>query len=99
VCDCPLTTADHWLHQWIALTRKGADWRSGRLAIVITFDENNGSTPNTVLTVVLSPTSRHVTAEEHLTHYSWTRYAGQLIGAAPLRRARHARSIRSPFHL
>jgi acid phosphatase len=97
--DCPLATADRWLHRWIALVRTGADWRSGRLAIVVTFDENDGSTPNKVLTVVLSKSTRHVTATQHFTHYSWTRYAGQLIGAHGLRHARHQPSIRSAFHL
>jgi acid phosphatase len=97
--DCSLTTADNWLHKWIPRLQSGPDWQSGRLAIVITFDENDGSSPNKVLTVVLSRRTRHVVSTAHFTHYSWTRYADQLIGAPLLRSAGTARSLRKPFHL
>jgi hypothetical protein len=66
---------------------------------VITFDENDGSRPDTVLTTVLSRSTHHVVSSEHLTHFSWTRYADRLIGANPLRRAQHAHSLRKAFGL
>jgi hypothetical protein len=103
LCDdahnCSLAIADHWLKSWVAAIRRGPDWTSGRLAVVVTFDENDGSRPNTVLTTVLSRSTHHVVSPRHFTHYSWTRYADHVIGAHPLRNAQHAHSLRKPFGL
>jgi acid phosphatase len=97
--DCSLSTADGWLHRWIPQLQQGRDWQSGKLAIVITFDENDGSSPNNVLTVVMSRRTHHDVSGVHFTHYSWTRYVDQLIKAPPLRSAASAQSLRGPFHL
>jgi acid phosphatase len=103
LCDdahsCSLAKADHWLRRWIRVIRHGSDWTSGRLAVVVTFDENDGSTPNTVLTTVLSRSVHHVTSGRRLNHYSWTRYAESLIGAHRLRHARMAHSLGHAFGL
>jgi acid phosphatase len=97
--DCSLAKADHWLKGWIRVIRHGADWTSGRLAVVVTFDENDGSRPNTVLTTVLSPSIHQVTSATTLTHYSWTRYAESLVGARQLQHARTAHSLGNAFGL
>jgi acid phosphatase len=98
--DGTLAAADRWLKRWMAVIRSGPDWTSGQLAIVITFDENNGTAkPNTVLTTVVSPTTHHVVSSAHLTDYSWTRYADRLIGAHLLRHAKRAHSLRAAFGL
>jgi phosphatidylinositol-3-phosphatase len=103
LCDdahnCPLATADSWLRTWMKAIEAGPDWKSGRLAVVITFDENDGVHPNTVLTTVASRSIRHRVSRDRYSHYSWTRLADQLIGAQPLRHARHARSLRVGFNL
>jgi acid phosphatase len=97
--DCSLAKADHWLKGWIGVIRHGADWTSGRLAVVVTFDENDGSHPNTVLTTVLSRSTHHVRSATRLSHYSWTRYAESLIGARRLGHARKAHSLGHAFGL
>ena len=56
--DCSLATADAWLRQEVGLAMSGPDFRAGRLAIVVTADEDDGSQGNTVLTVVVHP-SQH----------------------------------------
>jgi acid phosphatase len=103
LCDdahnCSLATADRWLRTWMKAIEAGPDWKTGRLAVVITFDENDGVRPNTVLTTVATRSIHHVVARDHYSHYSWTRLADQLIGAHPLRHARQARSLRAGFHL
>ena len=49
----------------------GADFRSGKLAIVVTADEDDrSSASNRVLTVVLSRSLSHVVVRTLLTHYS-----------------------------
>lgn len=103
LCDdahnCSLGVADRWLHRWMAEVQRGPDWRSGRLVVVVTFDENDGTTPNTVLTTVLGRRTHQVVSAAPYTHYSWTRFADQLVGAAPLRHARTAHSLGPAFHL
>jgi acid phosphatase len=97
--SCSLATADSWLKQWLAVIWSGPDWRAGRLAIVVTFDENDGGSPNNVLTVVISKRTTHVVTNSPLTHYSWTKYADELLRAPLLRGAATATSLRTPFNL
>ncbi len=97
--DCQLGTADNWLRSWLAVVMRGPDYQAGRLAIVVTFDEDDTSGPNRVLTVVIAPQTAHVVSSAAFSHYSWTRYAAELSGATPLRAAATARSLRSTFHI
>lgn len=53
--DCSLATVGAWLKKWLAVIRAGSDWTSGRLAIVATFEENDGGVPNNALTIILDP--------------------------------------------
>jgi Phosphoesterase family len=53
--NCPLSAADDWLRQWLPAIMQGPDYRAGHLAIVITFDEDDRSGANTVLTTVIAP--------------------------------------------
>jgi acid phosphatase len=97
--DCPLTIADGWLKQWIPAVMNGPDYQAGRLAIVVTFDEDDRSGPNTVLTTVVAPTVAKATATTELTHYSLTRYLAELAGIAPPNKAAEAPSFRDAFGL
>ena len=51
--DCSLSTADRWLHGWLGPLLAGQDFRSGRLAVVVTFDEDHRDANNNILTAVL----------------------------------------------
>jgi acid phosphatase len=75
----------------------GPDWRSGRLVIVVTFDE--GETTEQVPTVVIAPGLSGVVVRRPLNHYSLTGLIDQIIGAAPLRHAAGAPSIAPLFGL
>jgi acid phosphatase len=97
--DCSLGTADRWLHHWLPRVFAGPDFRSGRLAVMVTFDENDGAPTNTVLTVVISPHAHHVTANASYSDYSWLRCADSMLQLPPLRRAASARSLCLPFKL
>jgi acid phosphatase len=97
--DCPLSTADSWLHRWLPQLMAGPQYRSGRLAIVVTFDEDDGSVPNTVLTVVVSRQTQRIRATAPYTHFSWLRCAETMLGLSLLRNARSARSLCPAFHL
>lgn len=97
--DCSLRTADKWLQRWLPKIFAGPDYTSGRVAVVVTFDEDDGSAANKVLTVVVSPRTGHVTARAYYTHYSWLRCADELLHLRPLRHAAAARSLCSAFKL
>jgi len=95
--DCSLGTADDWLRQWMPVLMGGPDYRSGQLAIVVTFDEDDNSGPNTVLTTVIAPQLNHVVSTETLTHYSLSRYFAELSKTPALREAASAPSLRTAF--
>jgi acid phosphatase len=97
--DCSLATSDAWLKSWLTIVRQGPDYRSGRLAIVVTFDEDDYSGDNTVQTVVVSSYSSHIVTDRPFTHYSLTRYLAELTSTVPLRAAASAASLRATFRL
>jgi acid phosphatase len=97
--DCPLSTADDWLHQWLPVIMDGPDYRAGDLAVVVTFDEDDHTADNLVLTTVVAPTVSQVVADAPLTHYSLSRYLTELGGVSPLGEAASAASLRTAFGL
>ena len=97
--DCPLSTADEWLRQWLPVIMDGPDYRAGDLAVVLTFDEDDRTADNVVLTTVIAPTAPQVVAGAPLTHYSLSRYLAELGGASPLEDAARAASLRTAFGL
>ena len=97
--DCPLSTVDEWLRQWLPVIMGGPDYRAGDLALVVTFDEDDFTADNVVLTTVIAPSVAQVVAGAPLTHYSLSRYLAELGGASPLGEAAPATSLRSAFGL
>ena len=97
--DCRLATADAWLKPWLQQIEAGPDFRAGRLAIVVTFDEDGGLSGNLVLTAVMHPTRRGVVVTRRLDHYSLSAAASRLVGAAPLRRAAGTPNFLAAFGL
>ncbi|NYD41804.1 alkaline phosphatase family protein [Nocardioides panaciterrulae] len=97
--DCGLAVADRWMKHTLRTLRSGPDWSQGRLAIVVTADEDDRHSGNRVLTVVLHPGVRHVVVKDRLTHYSLTRLYDEVLGTPYLRKARHAPSMATAFGL
>ena len=97
--DCSLATADAWLHQEVGRAMSGPDFRSGRLAIVVTADEDDGSQGNTVLTAVVHPSVRGEVVSRPLTQLSLSRLYAEVLGVRPLREAASAPSMATAFHL
>lgn len=97
--DCSLDAADRWLSRWVPVWQAGPDFRGGRLAVVVTFDEDDRSQGNRVLTVVVHPALRAVTVaapESHLTLSAWL---SVVAGAPALRDAAGRRSLGRAFGL
>jgi phosphatidylinositol-3-phosphatase len=97
--DCSLAAADNWLRTTVQEIRAGRDWRSGRLAIVVTADEDNHMQDNLVLTTVVHPSLRHAVIGAPLTHLSLSRFLSEVVGQPPLREAADAPSLGHAFRL
>ena len=97
--DCDLATADAWFRSLMSKVFLGRDWRSGRLAVVLTADEDDGSTGNGVLTVVIHPSQRHHVVTAPLDHYSLTKLYEQVAHTAYLGHASAAPSLARAFSL
>jgi acid phosphatase len=97
--DCSLATADNWLKAWMTQVFAGPDWTSGRLAVIITADEDDGSQGNKVLTTVIHASQNHRVVTVGLTHYSWTRLMTDLVGAPCIKLGCSAPSASSAFGL
>jgi hypothetical protein len=97
--DCSLATADAFLRKTLPDVLGSHDFSSGRLAVVVTADEDDRASGNTVLTSVLSTRLSHKVVTTHLTHYSLTRYIAQVLGVAPLRSGQSAPDMKAAFGL
>jgi phospholipase C len=89
--DGTLAQADAWLRLWMPVLMSGPDWRHGRLAIVVTFDE--GDPVNRVPFVLIAPGVSGAVMSQPADHYSLTRLIDGVIGAPPLRQAASAPGI------
>jgi phosphatidylinositol-3-phosphatase len=83
--------ADAWLRSWIPVLMSGPDWRSGRLAIVVVFDE--GETTEQVPFVFMAPGLSGVRISEAVNQYALTRLIDEVIGAPALRQASNAADV------
>jgi acid phosphatase len=95
--DGTLGQADAWISRRIADVTAGPDWRSGRLAIVVTADEDDGHSRNRVLTVVATVDQAPRVVTARLNHYSLTGFLQQVLHVRRLHRARSAPSLAGAF--
>ncbi len=92
--------ADAWLRDWLPAITGGPDYRSGRLAVVIAWDEGAGdgnersSAPLLVLSPAMSPGKRAAAAMDD---YSVLRAIDDVSGLPPLGQAASATSVLAAF--
>jgi phosphatidylinositol-3-phosphatase len=99
--DCGITRGDRWLAAWMPRIFRSPEYRSGRTAVVLTWDEDDGQSGNHVLTLVMSPRIRPGTrSPARFDHYSLLRTTEELLGVpARLGGARSAPDMRVAFGL
>ena len=97
--DCSLPGADRWLRSQLAPILAGPDFASGRLAVVLTADEDDRTQGNRVLTAVIHPSLERRIVHAPLTTYSLTRLYDEVLGTRLLGKAADARSIADTFGL
>lgn len=98
--DGTVADGDAWLSQWIPVITSGPDYRSGRLTVVIAWDEGSGSgnAASTVDAVVMSPYVPAGTRSATLfTHYSLLKAEEDVAGVPELGQAASANSLRTAF--
>jgi hypothetical protein len=98
--DCPVTTGDAWLQSFVPQLIATPQYQAGDTAIVVTFDENDGSATNHVSTIVLAPSVVPGTQDATpYSHYSLLRTTEEMLGVPPLGAAASAPSMRAGFGL
>ena len=97
--DCSLASADAWLARHVTSLTAGSEWRSGRLAIVVTADEDDEHHGNNVLTVVAHPALHGTVVTEPLNHLSLSRSLSAVSGSPALNQAAGASSLLHAFGL
>ena len=87
--DCSLTVADNWLKARLPTLLASSDFTSGRLTVVVTFDEDDVHSGNQVLTVVMNAalSGKHKVVTTTLNHYSLSGYYSHVLRASLLRKA------------
>jgi hypothetical protein len=99
--SCPtdrIGTGDRWLQNWLPSVLQSPDYRAGRLAIIITWDEGTGS-DNQIPTLVISPTTSGVTDDTAFTHCSTLRTVEEILRLPLLGCAADAATMSTAFHL
>jgi hypothetical protein len=82
--DASLKTADDWLKKALAPVFAGPDWTSGKLAIVITADEDDKKSGQKILTAVIHPSQSHNVVTTYLDHVSLHKTLARFGHVAPL---------------
>ncbi len=98
--SCPVSSGDRWLARYVPSILASELYRSDRLVLFITFDENDTQSTNRVPTWVIAPTvPRGGRVGAALTHYSLLRTTETLLRLPLLAAAGTARSMVRAFHL
>jgi hypothetical protein len=87
--SCSTSVADEWLSQTVNLITQSAAWNHHGV-LFITWDEDDGSADNHVLTLVVEPGMKHVVSNHPYNHYSLLATVEDLLGVARLGEAAKA---------
>ena len=96
--DDPVGAGDRWLRSWLPQILAGPDYRSGRLVVIITWDEGTRR-DNHIPTLVVSPTTDGIVADEPFTHCSTLRTIEEVLRLPLLGCAEEAASMTRVFRL
>ena len=98
--DCNTAIGDAWLRAHVPPILASADYRAGRTALFITWDEDDSSPSNHVPLLVLSAsTPAGARSNGDFNHYSLLATTESILGAGCLGSACGATSLRSAFGL
>jgi phosphatidylinositol-3-phosphatase len=81
--DCDVSVGDAWLHQQVDQITASQAWKSGGV-LFVTWDEDDESGDNHVLTLVVAPGMTHRASAREYTHYSLLATIEDLLGVKRL---------------
>ena len=87
--DCDVAAGDAWLRHQVPAIMASRAWKSNGV-LFITWDEDDGSSDNTVLTLVIRPGMAHVVSTRAYNHYSLLATIEDLMGVGRLASAAQA---------
>jgi phosphatidylinositol-3-phosphatase len=87
--NCPVSVGDDWLRHTVALITSSAAWKEGGL-LFITWDEDDRTSDNRVLTLVITPTLGHRVSTVAYDHYSLLATIEDKLGVGRLGQAAKA---------
>jgi phosphatidylinositol-3-phosphatase len=96
--DRQVSRGDSWLARWLPVILAAPDYQTERLVVIITWDEGS-RTDNHIPTLVISPTTTHLTSSTRYTHCSSLRMVEEIVRVPLLRCAATAASMTSGFSL
>jgi hypothetical protein len=97
--DCSMATADKWNKARWEIIQKSPDWKSGKLLVIFTADEDNKTEGNRVFTAMIHPSLKGKTVDTPLTHYSFSRLLSQVGHSTPLLNGKSATDVAKAFGL
>jgi acid phosphatase len=97
--DCSAATTDEWLQSWLPMIEKGPDFRSNRLAIVVTWDEDDDHSGNRIPMIVIHPSLKKQQVTKRLDHYGLSASIARIGGITPLRDADKGTDVLAAFGL
>jgi phosphatidylinositol-3-phosphatase len=90
--DCSAATGDQWAHKHLDPYLRWADTHNSRL--IVTFDENDGSAGNQILTLIAGAGVAPARRNEKINHYTLLRTVENWYGLKPIGHAATAAPIR-----
>jgi hypothetical protein len=97
--DCSVATGDTWLSSFLPPLLASAEYRAGKTAIFITFDEGSGGHAQVATLAVAPPVRPGARSGTAYTHYSLLRTTEEMLGLGLLGNAASAQSMRAGFGL
>jgi hypothetical protein len=90
--DCSVATGDDWLRQTVGEITDSSAWKSSGV-LFITWDEDDSSASNQVLTLVVAPGLGHRASSRPYDHYSLLATIEELMGVGRLGHAAQAQPM------
>lgn len=90
--NCPVATGDQWLRQTVGQITSSAAWNNHGV-LFVTWDEDDGSSTNQVLTLVVAQGLPHRESLKRYDHYSLLATVEDLLGVGRLGAAARAQAM------
>jgi hypothetical protein len=90
--DCKVAVGDDWLKQTVGEIMSSAAWKNGGV-LFITWDEDDGSASNRVLTLVVASGYPHKQDNKPYDHYSLLATIEDMLGVSRLGSAANSKAL------